>query len=33
LLNEMNIVEGMEFLLEKMRETKDNKDFLRSMNS
>ncbi len=32
LLNEMNIVEGMEFLLEKMRETRDNKDFLRSMN-
>jgi transcription termination factor Rho len=33
LLNEMNLIEGMEFLLEKMRETKDNKDFLRSMNS
>jgi transcription termination factor Rho len=33
LLNEMNIIEGMEFLLDKMRETKDNKDFLRSMNS
>jgi len=33
LVNEMNIIEGMEFLLEKMRETKDNKDFLRSMNS
>jgi transcription termination factor Rho len=33
LINEMNIVEGMEFLLEKMRETKDNKDFLRSMSS
>jgi transcription termination factor Rho len=33
LLNEMNIVEGMEFLLDKMRETKDNKDFLRSMSS
>jgi len=33
LINEMNIIEGMEFLLEKMRETKDNKDFLRSMNS
>jgi transcription termination factor Rho len=32
LLNEMNIIEGMEFLLEKMRETKDNKDFLRSMS-
>ncbi len=33
LLNEMNIVEGMEFLLDKMSETKTNKDFLRSMNS
>jgi transcription termination factor Rho len=33
LLNEMNIIEGMEFLLERMRESKDNKDFLRSMNS
>ncbi|MCB0284165.1 MAG: transcription termination factor Rho [Calditrichaeota bacterium] len=33
LLNEMNIVEGMEFLLDKIRETKDNKDFLRSMSS
>jgi transcription termination factor Rho len=33
LLNEMNLIEGMEFLLEKMRETKDNKDFLRYMNS
>ncbi len=33
LLNEMNIIEGMEFLLEKMRESKDNKDFLRSMNA
>ncbi len=33
LLNEMNIIEGMEFLLEKMRETKDNKDFLRAMNT
>ena len=33
LVNEMNIIEGMEFILEKMRETKDNKDFLRSMNS
>jgi len=32
LLNEMNIIEGMEFLLEKTRETKDNKDFLRSMS-
>lgn len=33
LLNEMNIIEAMEFLLEKMGETKDNKDFLRSMNA
>jgi len=33
LLNEMNIVEGMEFLQDKIRETKDNKDFLRSMSS
>lgn len=33
LLNEMNIIEGMEFLLDRMRETKDNKDFLRSMNA
>jgi len=32
-LNEMNVIEGMEFLLDKMRETKSNKDFLRSMNS
>ncbi|HES59429.1 MAG: transcription termination factor Rho [Calditrichaceae bacterium] len=33
LLNEMNIIEGMEFLLEKMAETKSNTDFLRNMNS
>ncbi|MBN2424130.1 MAG: transcription termination factor Rho [Calditrichaceae bacterium] len=33
LLNEMNMIEGMEFLLERMSETKDNKDFLRAMNS
>ncbi len=33
LLNEMNIVEGMEFLMDKIRETKNNKDFLRSMSS
>ncbi len=32
-LNEMNVIEGMEFLLDKMRETKSNRDFLRSMNS
>jgi transcription termination factor Rho len=29
----MNMIEGMEFLLERMGETKDNKDFLRAMNS
>ena len=33
LLNEMNIIEGMEFLLEKMAETRSNTDFLRNMNS
>ncbi len=33
LLNEMNIIESMEFLLDKMSETRSNKDFLRSMNS
>jgi transcription termination factor Rho len=33
LLNEMNMIEGMEFLLDRMGETKDNKDFLRAMNS
>lgn len=33
LLNEMNIIEGMEFLLDKMRDTKNNKEFLRSMSS
>jgi len=33
LLNEMNIIESMEFLLDKFRETKDNREFLRSMNS
>ena len=33
LLNEMNIIESMEFMLEKMSETKSNKDFLRYMNS
>ena len=32
-LKEMNVIEGMEFLLDKMRETKSNRDFLRSMNS
>ncbi len=33
LLAEMNTVEGMEFMLEKMRGTKSNKEFLRSMSS
>ncbi|HHJ52891.1 MAG TPA: transcription termination factor Rho [Caldithrix abyssi] len=33
LLNEMNPIEAMEFLLDKMSETKNNRDFLRSMNS
>jgi len=33
LLNEMNIIESMEFMVDKMSETKDNRDFLRSMNS
>jgi len=33
LLNEMNIIESMEFMLDKMSETKTNKDFLRYMNS
>ncbi len=33
LLNEMNPIEAMEFLLEKMSETKNNREFLRNMNS
>ena len=33
LLSEYNPVEAMEFLLEKMRGTKSNKEFLASMNS
>ncbi len=33
LLNEMNPIEAMEFLLEKMSETKNNREFLRMMNS
>ena len=33
LLNEMNVIESMEFLLDKMSESRSNKDFLRSMNS
>ena len=30
---EMNSVEGLEFMLEKMRGTKSNKEFLKSMSS
>ncbi len=33
LLNEMNPIEAMEFLLEKMSETKNNREFLRMMNT
>ncbi|HGY56450.1 MAG TPA: transcription termination factor Rho [Caldithrix abyssi] len=33
LLNEMNVIEAMEFLLDKLSESKSNKDFLRNMNS
>jgi transcription termination factor Rho len=33
LLSDSNTVEAMEFLIEKMRGTKNNKEFLRSMNS
>jgi transcription termination factor Rho len=32
-LNEMNVLEVMEFLINKMKSTKDNKAFLKSMNS
>ena len=32
LLNELNMTEAMEFLLEKMRGTRNNKEFLRAMN-
>jgi transcription termination factor Rho len=32
IMNEMNIVEAMEFLLERMRRTETNKEFLDSMN-
>jgi len=32
LLSEMNVVEAMEFLLEKIRDTKNNKQFLNSMS-
>jgi transcription termination factor Rho len=31
-LNPLSTVESMEFLLEKIRATKSNKDFLESMN-
>ena len=33
LLNELNMTEAMEFLLEKMRGTRNNKEFLDSMSS
>jgi transcription termination factor Rho len=33
LLSEMNVIEQMEFLTEKMRRTKSNKDFLESMSA
>jgi transcription termination factor Rho len=33
LLSQLNTVEAMEFLLDKMKDTKDNADFLSSMNS
>jgi len=33
LLSDFSTTEAMEFLLEKMRGTKTNKEFLRSMNS
>ena len=33
LLSEFNPVEAMEFMMEKMRGTKSNKEFLKSMNS
>jgi len=32
LLNEMNPIEAMEFLIDKMRKTKDNREFLKTMN-
>jgi transcription termination factor Rho len=31
-LNELNTVEAMEFLLERLRKSEDNRDFLESMN-
>jgi transcription termination factor Rho len=33
LLSDFNTVDAMEFMMEKMRGTKANKDFLRSMSS
>ncbi|MDM7924751.1 MAG: transcription termination factor Rho [bacterium] len=33
LLNELNMTEAMEFLIEKMRSTRNNKDFLESMST
>lgn len=33
LLNEMNPIEAMEFLLDKMRNTRNNEEFLDSMSS
>ncbi|NQT25069.1 transcription termination factor Rho [candidate division KSB1 bacterium] len=33
LLNELNMTEAMEFLLEKLRNTRNNKEFIMSMNS
>jgi transcription termination factor Rho len=33
LLNELNMTEAMEFLIEKMRGTRNNKDFLDSMST
>ena len=32
LLNEMNPIEAMEFLIDKMKKTKDNREFLKTMN-
>ena len=32
IMNDMNVVEAMEFLLERMRKTETNKEFLDSMN-
>jgi transcription termination factor Rho len=32
LLNEMNQIEAMEFLIARMKETKNNKEFLKAMS-